>query len=535
VFRVGEIYAFHLDFMWHMSKVQNGSLVVLVVSGSGTVGMRNSTLMMQALGSAFADHLLPDSHWIWIFTKGGKTLYESVVVGSFSQLMSSSVFSLSTDREKFIKDGIERKRWEMCHETDVLGTFCDKKHLEIIHKIPDKLNSMENILEDIPIILVAGTRLHYLHESISSLFNSPGFIKDNLHVFLGDTNNLVVEYLTLINVKYTKLRVHGKENFKLFQFYRSVYQNVADVYHNSKAAIFLDEDVLVAKDYFSLMNQLIPLLFNDDSIYCVTGHGSNLGEHLLGRENLVKRISVPVMWGYALSLEFIKEVLSKWSMSTDYSSMYDIWMYYEVVEYRECVTPEVSRTRHFGSGTNSQGLDMERTFMTNKFPTTHGIEITNLEEIPIENWKKHTIEALQTYPILYDNPCQEGLLDNLPNESYIFPFKMEILDDETVSLENQYLMGECLGFWGKSDGGWHGIIKELRFTSGHLIYAIGIPASPYSKYLNIEYENVWQFDHLSDQDKRKTMDIIAEKQNVVIKEIEHKYQKSKMVMHEWFI
>ena len=499
-----------------------------MIAGSGAAGLRDAVLLLCELGSLTAQHLQPSSHWVWVFVKGGRTIVESVVIGSVSPVRTMAQFSFAPFDQHYYGNPLEQKRWELCQQADGLGNFCDERNLDTVRPRAFPLPDTE-ILDNVPVIVTGGFRLPYLSVTIRSLLTSPGVRKQNIEVFLGDTSDSVVKFLELLDVKYTKIPVSGQGNSKLFQYYRSVYAAVAQKYNSSTAVIFLDEDVEVSPDFFSLMSQMIPYLLKDESLYCVSGHSSAQGSFLEGKLDMVKRVATPVIWGYALTIKFIKETLAHWPTDRKFAVIYDHWMFNEVADYRECIVPEVSRTKHFGAGLNTLGTDLENFFLSMDLPQQYGVKIKNLKDIPFKSWVRYTRSEIEKSKVIYGDPCNKSTLRDLEPGSYVFPYTLEIAPDGTYDIENYFLIGECLDFWAQSDQGWHAGVTEIRLKNNVLVFFIAVPFSPFHKYAKIDHNKIFNVKKNRAM-SRQVLNKITASRYKVFNDIARKYQNSRPVL-----
>ncbi|XP_018007374.1 protein O-linked-mannose beta-1,2-N-acetylglucosaminyltransferase 1 [Hyalella azteca] len=501
VFRLGLVFGHYLDLQWHVGRIQEGSVIVFMVCGSGMIGLRDAAITLQDLGSVLADHLPETAHWIWVFVKGGRTIIETAMLETQLPVTAHAPLLTYPQTRQYFEDSLEQRRWELCEVQEALGPFCDERHPASIRPEPQPLPHTD-ILDQIPVIMTGGTRIAYLYTALSALLKAPGLRKHNFKVFLGDTSPQVIELLNLMDIQYVETLVYGDGNVKLFQYYRSAYQYVADSYPEAPAAIFMDEDVELSPDYFSLMSQMIPLLRIDPTIYCVTGFGAASTQSFYGEDDKLKRVSSQVLWGYALTLDFIREALREWPTSRKYNVIYDLWMFDNVVDNRECVVPEMSRVRHFGAGQNTLGFDLEKFFLTTQLVNKTGIKITNLEEMPHKNWSKKIIRELQKATVLEGNPCEKGFFHNRPNGTYVFFYYLESDENGMYQIDNYFAIGECQNFWGQSDQGWHEAVTSLKPKPGIKLYLVGAPYSPYVDKLKL-VPKTWDKAKLTEGEKAR--------------------------------
>ena len=498
LFKTSDFLGTHLNIIWHLERIQNGSIVTFLIAGTSAVGIRDAALLFQDLGSVLVNHLQPTSHWIWIFVKGGRTLFESSAIDSMNGVWFDSSVVLDNNRyqNRYGSDKIA----ELCESNDGLGSFCNPT---ISNFSPISSTNLPNstILDNIPVIITGGYRLPYLVHTLISLLNSPGVRKQNIEVFLGDTHQYVPTFLDIIGIKYLKIPVNGTGNGKLFNYYRSVYETVAEKFQNSDAIIFLDEDVEISRDFFSYMSQVIPLLYIDESLYCATSHASDGGYNLNYRIDRIKREANLVLWGYALRFSFIQKVASMWQHYGG-EAMYDAWIYETFARGMDCVVPEVSRSKHFGFGYNSVGLNFEKSFLRNRLVPGYGIQIKNLLDVPKKSWSSLTLHSLLEAEVIVGNPCEPSTFSNLTTEgNYVFPYTLEEDENDEIDITNYAVIGECLDFYSHSNVGWFWYVTPRMLESGIVVQFIGVPASPFTKY--IKSDRAWNFEGETEEGKDK--------------------------------
>ena len=410
--------------------------------------------------------------------------------------------SLEHDREKF------------CQTTEGLGSYCRSDNPDPVRFAVKQLPNTD-ILDKVPVFVTGGYKIQYLIRTLRDLHASPGLRQQNLEVLLGDTDDSVITMLKLLNVKYRKIPLYGEGNVKLFQYYRSCFQYALDNYPNSSAVIFLDEDIEVSPDFFSLMSQMIPLLYRDSSLYCVTAHAAGASPNFYGYSDRLKRGITTVLWGYALTIQFMREALSKWPKERT-ANLYDLWLNEIVADGRECVFPEVTRTKHVGAGTNTRGFEIERFFQPIRIVNEYGIQISNLDQMSIDDWIAFMTRELKKAIPLVGNICEPRFFENLANGTYVFYYSLDVDEDNTVSIENFFTIGECLQFWAQSEVGHHQYTKILRKRPGCVIYLMGYPEEAYGHLKKPGYEpwdiinkNYTERKKMIQQRDRYTLSIIA--------------------------
>nr|XP_027221139.1 protein O-linked-mannose beta-1,2-N-acetylglucosaminyltransferase 1-like [Penaeus vannamei] len=314
VFPLGHYWAHYADLQWHLDRVAPGRILVLTVAVSGAMGLRQAALQLARLGSLFALHLTPMAHWTWVFVKGGRTISETVILQGLAQHQAHLILPLSDLPTPTTPSNqtLQQQRWHYCHLHAAMGGLCDEHTPDPLPPPPPPTLPRQSALAHVPVVVTAGARHQYLYHTLNALLTAPGAQRNNVLVVLGDAPQPTTQLLRLINVNFTKVPVLGEGNLKLFRYYRSVFQLVARTFPDAPAVIFLDEDVEVSPDFFSYMSQTLWLLREDPTLYCINGFSATGFEGRAFDKSQVIRGSVQVEWGYAVSLDFVREALASW-------------------------------------------------------------------------------------------------------------------------------------------------------------------------------------------------------------------------------
>ncbi|CAL4117574.1 unnamed protein product, partial [Meganyctiphanes norvegica] len=493
LFPLNKYYAHWYDLHWHISRVSVGRVVILTIMVSGTGGIRHAATTLSNLGSLFVKHLTTQAHWTWTFIQGGKTLSESVVMEGRAKHQIHSI----TNTDLYTKDPIlsrkEEQRSQFCQNHGCMGGLCDPNHPDVVP--PPEAQSLatkKHVLDNVPIIVSAGTRIQYLYYTLSKLLSAPGAKKRNILVILGDTTNSTITLLNILEVNYTFAKVNNMktdsqvnnnmppQNQMLFSYYRYVYKLVLDTFPLAEATIFLDEDVEVSPDFFSYMSQTIWLLKNDSSLYCINGF-SQLGmEGSAHNPSRLLRGRVQVSWGYAITTDFIREVLPLWPQNGT-TDLYDYWLYNNVRRDRECVFPEFSRTRHYGVGVNSVSKLSENYFISMPTVQEAKIPLPDVPNLVLSEWRKDLTHSIRNSTYLKGNPCTKDFLP-LPSKptNYTFCYRHDSTKSE---YHNQFeMVAKCLHafYFSLNRVGMHEGVQIFSYAPGVQVFLIGSPLSSYS-------------------------------------------------------
>ncbi|XP_066969363.1 protein O-linked-mannose beta-1,2-N-acetylglucosaminyltransferase 1-like [Macrobrachium rosenbergii] len=452
--------------------------------------------MLANLGSVLAPHLTLQAQWTWIFVKGGRTISETAIVTNLNNILQHSALPLCSLSELGLgnSSSIEQSRWQYCATEGGMGELCDEHSpLPLPVPSPPSLGSeAAAALANIPVILTAGSRHQYLRHTLTTLLSTPGIQVVDLFVILGDAPPPTIKLLYLLNVNYTILPVSGNYNNKLFTYYRNVYEYVVQKFAKAPAVIFLDEDVEVSPDFFSYMSQTIWLLKEDPSIYCINAFSATGFRELSYHPSRLFRGSVQVEWGYAISLNFIKEALRMWPKEAHGIKviLYDYFLYTFVSKDRECVFPEVGRSFHYGAGTNTMTnlITMERAFLNKTLLQDFGVKLSNVDRLLQAHWKEDLQHNISQATILVGNPCKDDLVPQSLNSTqdhrlFVFYYHLDKFEENGIEVPDVtqfYHLYSCFGAWSLSEQGQHKGVGILSLANNVTLYVVGVPYSPYS-------------------------------------------------------
>ncbi|MPC30931.1 Protein O-linked-mannose beta-1,2-N-acetylglucosaminyltransferase 1 [Portunus trituberculatus] len=480
----------------------------MAVSVDGLVGLRQAAHLLARLGSLLAPHLPPQACWTWVFVKGGRTISETAITASHGthrshlHLPLSDILLPAPHMYPVSNATLEEIRWQYCSHRGVMGGLCDEHSPDPLPPPPTSRVTRQAALAGVPVVVTAGTRHQYLYHTLTTVLTADGIEPRNLLVVLGDALQSASQLLLLLNVPHVTLPVEAGTNSKLFLFYRDVFQLLADRYPDASYAIVLDEDVEFSSDFFSFMSQTLPLLKADPTLCCVNGHAAEGFLGLAHDNTRVFRGSVQVEWGYGITLDFVREALSVWETSGQNTLLYDFWLYMNVQKGRECIYPEVSRTRHFGMGVNTNSYLKEAGPLFMPLVREAPVTLHNVHRLQLDMWRTDLAHNITTAKVLQGNPCHSSFLPFPPSSlSYVLYYKLDKAEC-CNNMPEPYQYGntaKCLGLWWLSEQGHHRGVTIARFTWNSTVYLVGCP---YSQYCHLRPAAVplWDVDALTEEE-----------------------------------
>ncbi|XP_064111515.1 protein O-linked-mannose beta-1,2-N-acetylglucosaminyltransferase 1-like [Macrobrachium nipponense] len=515
VFPLGEYWAHWADLQWHIQRIHTGRLVVLTVSSYGASGLRKTANILASLGSAFALHLTMYAQWNWVFIKGGKTISETVILNGkgshhlHTALHLTTWVKVSKEQENSLLSYV---RLNFCEKQGGMGDLCSEENAPQL-PFPPSPSLDEATMKDlagIPIIITAGNRHQYLYYTLTSILKAPGVHSQNILAILGDATEATMQLLCLLNVNFTTILSEGEGNRKLFRYYRKVYDFVYRNFPNSVAAIFLDEDVKVSPDFFSFMGKTIRLLKEDPTLYCINGFSATGFSGLAHDPCVVLRARVQVEWGYAISLPFIKEALNQWPLNPEESDtlFYDEWLYRHVSGKRECLFPEVSRTNHFGMGTNTNAYNTEAYFLSMPLVNISNVPLKGLDSLILPQYNSELKRRILTATLLTGSPCRQNFIPITTQPTdFVFYYSMTKDDNGNPIFLNFFYTAKCLNAWALSDQGLHDLVLTVKTSPTTTVFLVGAPYSPYG-HLCPTSVKPWNFNSLQDQEHEELIEKI---------------------------
>nr|XP_053650769.1 protein O-linked-mannose beta-1,2-N-acetylglucosaminyltransferase 1-like [Cherax quadricarinatus] len=475
VFQTQEPYAWWGDLVWWVSRVASGRLVVMSCAGYASLGLRHARTLFQDLGAVFVPYLGYQTSWCWAFVKGGRTLYEAVIRGKSATQMipdpeyaSNSVYAegallpLYNPRPSVI-NATDLARWQYCEAHGAMGGLCDEWSPDPLPLPSAPPVGLQTALAGVGVVVTAGNRHQYLYHTLTTLLATPGAQQHNVFVVLGDAPPSTTQLLRLLDLNFTKVAVQGQDNDKLFRYYRSVFQLAVNTFPDAPAVIFLDEDVEVSPDFFSFMSQTLWLLHADPTIYCINAF-SFLPDMGRGRgPQYVRRGEVQVSWGYAVTLNFIREALKMWPHGINGLDIhtYDYWLYDKVRGERECIYPEVSRLRHYGVGVNTVPYMHEYESLHRPLLHAPPVPLLNAALMSYANHETDFVRGLKTATeVEATAPCDPHFPDRARRATgpLVVFFNQTEADDVSSWVE----MGLCAGL--------HPVSEQDNHAGAHLAF-----------------------------------------------------------------
>ncbi|CAL4065197.1 unnamed protein product, partial [Meganyctiphanes norvegica] len=379
-------------------------------------------------------------------------------------------------------DDEDGERWSMrhyfCDVYDGYGDLCDCDNPFVPQDTPKPVTWREDIL----IIILAGSRPRYLYRLLRQVLLQPGVSRDLVLVSLDGGYE---EALRLVNVLALNYAIHETEGVGglspaprisrhlRFALFRSIRQ-----FPKMKKFIVLEEDLLIAPDFYSYMQQTSEVLDQDPTVYGVSGFRHHSYTHTAYDPMRLARAHSFPAYGWMVGRSFLYETLVLWP-PVEVLTDWDYWMGSGFVRRgREIILPEIPRTVHAGvSGQHFNGLLAKRRF-SNKPASKDPEQRVNITSVLKENYERdlHLLIKLATPlniidPYNFTFPTKGGV--------YVTYIRMYSENDD----KSYKIMGNALGTWSMDPRDNHHGLWVLPYYNASIII-MGVPYSKYSKYRN---------------------------------------------------
>ena len=374
-----------------LSLVSNNRILVFAIKDEGSFQLRSGARdLLSRLGSKFAGSIGWRDMWAMVTVKGSGSSSVSEGYkqsGSFTDWSSpvqiSAEMILSPGHHGYCHHwppGEEtRRRRHFCDKIEGYGSVCScDDPSPIIFSPPPVLN---NQIANVPVAIIASNRPHYLYRMLRTLLSANGANPDMITVFIDgfyDEPLAVAELFGLRGVQHAPI---GVRNARISQHYKSSLSSTFQIFPTANYAIVLEEDLDVSPDFFSYFSQLVNVLEEDPSVYCISAWNDQGYEHTSGDPSAVYRVETMPGLGWMLRRGlYTGELEPRWP-TPDKTWDWDMWMRLpEIRRGRECLIPDVSRTYHFGSsGLNMNTYFHDIYFKKRSFNTVRDVELHNVD------------------------------------------------------------------------------------------------------------------------------------------------------------
>jgi len=469
--------------------LQEGRIVCLAVKDEGALSLGNDVRnYLEKLGSGFIRDLGWRDMWAFIFqrnSKEKKVLAEShQKTPDFDHWATAVMIRTSLKREQgvAIECGWENndsnlRRKEFCQKLEGYGRVCHCEDPESIDFDPPALEDGSRI--DLPVLIMAGNRPFYLFRMLKSLRRVQGLNPDMVTVFIDGFFDEPASVARMFGVRVYEHEGVSVKNSRICQHYKRSLTTSFDAFPDAKYVVIIEEDLDVSVDILTYFNQLLPVLENDETVYCISAWNDQGYDYTVYDPAMTYRIETMPGLGWVLSRKLYKgELEAKWP-APDVFWDWDMWMRMPNQRRgRECIIPDISRTYHFGAkGLNVGPAMNDAYFKRHAINTVPNVKI-HADLMYKDNYEREINRLLSEAELLDHSrtPCTnpKDFIPDTKNKIYLFYIRMEGPHDYLTWTN----VARCFRIWDLDARGFHNGLWRMWVKGNHVIY-IGCPVSPY--------------------------------------------------------
>lgn len=478
-----------------LMSLTSGNILVIAIKNDGALNLTpTARSLLQSFGVKTAHALRFRNNLAWVGTVGGKTWGEAATPniderGNHGVLWSSPVvLEVQVPRRPSesscfpTSEPREAARASFCARHDGYGTLCSCENPAPLTYHPPEL--ADSAIDDVPLVIVADNRPPYLYRTLVTVLRQPGGHTRRILVYVHGHHPEVVELLELLQVPYEEdlVEVDSQIEGKIAEHYRKALEAAFSRFPEAPKAILLEEDLLVAPDFFSFFNQTAWLLDHDSSLVCVSAWNDLSSLHVAHDPSLLRRVETLPGLGWMLTRHLAEELLRAWHWKKK-DQDWDIWARgMDVIGGRECVVPDVSRTFHIGlSGAHNPGLIHAAFFSARPMPAENYVQLKNVDRLTFEKYEEDIYALLEEGPLFLDtklHPCDEHYLPRNITDKPVVIFIEMITGIDYLAWK---YFARCLGVWDQDVRAMHRGLFWFHFYETQVM-VIGYPYSDYSPY-----------------------------------------------------
>lgn len=250
-------------------------------------------------------------------------------------------------------------------------------------------------LDQVPIVVIASNRPHYLYRMLSTLLSVDGVNASLITVFIDGYYDEPLMVCQLFNLRAVQQKPLARRSARISHHYKSSLTATFELFPDAQLAIIFEEDLDIARDALIYFNQTMELLKRDPSLYCVSAWNDQGYEHSAHDARLIYRVETMPGLGWMLSRKLYKQELEMRWPSASQPHDWDMWIRTSAIRKgRECLIPDISRTYHFGStGTNINSYFQDQYFSKHAFSLVPQKTFSDLDRLTKDAYER-LIESL---------------------------------------------------------------------------------------------------------------------------------------------
>ncbi|XP_075912958.1 protein O-linked-mannose beta-1,2-N-acetylglucosaminyltransferase 1-like isoform X1 [Petromyzon marinus] len=404
-----------------LGLVSPGRILVFTVKDEGSFHLSASARQrLTELGSLQASGLAWRDTWALVLYNGGESKGElishspSLTSWADPVLLRTEITLVPVEEADcgWPPGPVSSRRHRFCSRHEGFGSLCACRDPASLTFSPALLSV--GVAHDIPVVVIASNRPHYLYRMLRSLLSASGVNPSLITVFIDGYYDEPMDVVRLFDLRGVQHQPVGIKNARISQHYKASLTATFNLFPDTPYVIVLEEDLDISVDFFSFISQTVHLLDEDPSIYCISAWNDQGYEHTSQDSSLLYRVESMPGLGWVLSRSlYLDELQPAWPTPEKLWD-WDVWMRMpQQRQGRECVIPDVSRTFHFGSlGVNMNAFFQDAYFKKHKINTLPDVKLRHVERLKQKAYEEE-IHRLLTSARVCDHtldPCAGNFL-----------------------------------------------------------------------------------------------------------------------------
>ncbi|RXG59889.1 Protein O-linked-mannose beta-1,2-N-acetylglucosaminyltransferase 1, partial [Armadillidium vulgare] len=262
LFRTNQFGGFR-QLNWVLNSLQQNRLVILASLNEGSILLNETSRdILSQFGSLWSHIYGYKDTWVYAFVTKGPTLTEVISPNIYPPMKKAApIYASIRLAEATCLKWPDNERWNgrryFCEKYDDFKDLCDCENpLVFSERQSQKIDPNK----DIPVgIATSVNRSNYMYRLLKDLSQSKELTRDLILISLDEYDSVTAMIAFVLGIKTIYRRISEAAKFTLF--------NQLQLFPSAKNFIFLDDDILLAKDFYRFMQMVSPVLQMDKSLW----------------------------------------------------------------------------------------------------------------------------------------------------------------------------------------------------------------------------------------------------------------------------
>ncbi|CAL4063983.1 unnamed protein product, partial [Meganyctiphanes norvegica] len=271
-------------------------------------------------------------------------------------------------------------------------------------------------------------------------------------------------------------RPEGKLATRISRNLRFGLFHMLNLYSNATKFIILEDDLIVAPDFYGFMQQTGVVMDQDKSVYCVSGFNHLSYAHTAKDPAQVYRIEFGPSYGWMTSREVLHDVLPKWLPSNITHDWDHVISSPVIRQGRECLVPDINRSYHGGIMGHhaSASYRFEKNYLNRTINKLPYVKIMDTSKLLKESYESEMVSLFKKATSVKIEDIDNFTLPFSETGVYVICVKKSY-DEDSINFR---IVGEALNVWNKDARESHHHTWRLHYNNATLL-VVGVPSSKY--------------------------------------------------------